>query len=185
MPGRERGTAPRERRRPEAGTTTAGVRHRNLWARHFLNDWFGRRLRLALGALLFAAGLLWLSQNNLLQGGAFFTAITEGNIDAAQQAATATSKVVTKPLALPGDVIPAELQPAFNSWALPLTGVLVLLNGLFYFGWRPSLLTVPGALIAVFGPTLGVPAVAPLTAQHLSLIVGAVLIVVLSRFVRQ
>lgn len=175
----------RARRRPKPGTTIAGKKHRNLWLRNALNDWLGRRLRLALGALLFAAGLLWMSQNNLLQGSKAFAAITEGNVAAAQQAATATGKAPTKPLSVFGDAIPAEVKPALNSWALPATGLLVLLNGVFYFGWRPSLATVPGAAVAVFGPVLGVPAVDPLTAQHLSLITGAVLIVVVARFLRQ
>ncbi|HEY1186374.1 MAG TPA: hypothetical protein VGE74_01900, partial [Gemmata sp.] len=182
---RELVASARERRRPKPGTTIAGKKHRNLRLGNMFNDWFGRRLRLALGALLFAAGLLWLSQNNLLQGSKVFAAITQGNIDAAQQAASAAGQLTTKPLALPGDVCPAELKPALNSWALPATGLLVLLNGALYFGWRPSLVTVPGALVAAFGPTLGVPPVAPLAASHVSLIAGAVLIVVVARFLRQ
>ncbi len=178
--------AARARRRPKPGMTIAGVKHRSLWLKDFANDWLGRRLRLALGALLFAAGLLWLSQNNLLKDKAF-TALTEGNFGGAQQAASATGKAATKPLAVPGDVVPVpdELKSALNTWALPLTGLLVLLNGVFYFGWKPTLVTVPGAAVALLGPMFGIPDAGPLTAQHLSLLIGAVLILVVARFLRQ
>ncbi len=164
----------RERRRPKPGVTIAGKKHRSLWFAHFVNDWLGRRLRLALGAALFAAGLLWMSQNNLLDAGRAVAALTD-------------TKVATKPLALPGDTVPVpdELKSSLNSLALPLTGVFVLLNGLLYFGWRPTLVTLPGAAVALCGPLFGVPDVPPLTAQHLSLIIGAVLILVVARFLRQ
>ena len=178
--------AARERRRPKPGITIAGVKHRNLWLKDFANEWLGRRLRLALGALLFAAGLLWLSQNNLLKDKAF-TALTEGNFGGAQQAAGAAGKAATKPLAVPGDMVPVpdELKPVLNTWALPLTGLLVLLNGLFYFGWKPTLVTLPGAAVALLGPIIGIPDAGPLTAHHLSLLIGAVLILVVARFLRQ
>jgi hypothetical protein len=184
---RELVAAARERRRPKPGMTIAGKVHRSLWLKDFINDWFGRRLRLTLGALLFAAGLLWLHQNGLLKDNRAFSALTEGDIGSAQQAAEKTGRAVTKPLAVPGEVvaIPDDLKPALNTWALPLTGLLVLLNGVFYFGWKPTLVTVPGAAAALLGPVLGVPAVGPLTAQHLSLIVGAVLILGVARFLRQ
>ncbi|MBN9119839.1 MAG: protein kinase [Planctomycetes bacterium] len=179
--------AARERRRPKPGTTIAGKKHRSLWLKDFVNNWFGRRLRFVLGAVLFAAGLLWLHQNNLLRDNKAFSALTEGNLGAAQQAAEKTGKAATKPLTLPGDVVPVpdDLRPVLNTWALPLTGLLVLLNGVFYFGWRPTVVTVPGAAVALLGPMLGIPAVDPLTAQHLSLIIGAVLIIVVARFLRQ
>gem|GEM_PF-321910 len=175
--------AARERRRPKPGMTIAGMKHRNLWLKDFVNNWFGRRLRFALGAMVFAAGLLWLNQNNLLKDNKAFTALTEGNLSGAQQALN----TVTKPLAFPGDVlsVPNELKPSLNTWALPITGLLLLLNGVFYFGWKPTLVTVPGAALAICGPLFGIPAVDPITAQQLSLITGAVLILVVARFLRQ
>jgi eukaryotic-like serine/threonine-protein kinase len=138
--------AARERRRPKPGMTIAGKKHRSLWLKDFVNNWFGRRLRFVLGAERFAAGLMWLHQNNLLKDNRAFSALTEGNIGAAQQTAEKTAKAATKPLAPPGDVVPVpnELKPALNTWALPLTGLLVLLNGVFYFGWKPTLVTIPG-----------------------------------------
>lgn len=175
--------AARERRRPKPGMTIAGMKHRSLWLKDFVNNWFGRRLRFALGAVVFAAGLLWLNQNNLLKDNKAFTALTEGNFSGAQQALN----TATKPLAFPGDIlsVPNELKPSLNTWALPVTGLLLLLNGVFYFGWKPTLVTVPGAALALCGPIFGIPAVDPLTAQQLSLIIGAVLILVVARFLRQ
>jgi hypothetical protein len=173
--------AAKARRRPQPGMTIAGLKHRNLWLKDFMNDWLGRRLRLALGAVLFAVGLFWLHQNDLLKESKAANALLSGDFDGAWKAASAT-----KPLAIPGGVeIPAAIKPVFNTWALPITGLLVLLNGVCYFGWRPSLVTVPGAAVALFGPMVGIPDVAPLTAQHLSLAVGAVLIVVVAWVLRK
>lgn len=177
----------RERRRPKPGMTIAGKKHRSLWLKDFVNDWFGRRLRLALGAVVFAAGLLWLHQNNLLKDNRAFAALTDGNLGAAQKAAETTGKAATKPLKVPGDAvaIPTEAQPVLNSRALPLTGLLLLLNAVFYYGWKPTLVTLPGAVVALLGPTLGVPDAGPLSASLLSLAIGAVLILVVARFLRQ
>ncbi|MCS6865243.1 MAG: protein kinase [Gemmataceae bacterium] len=184
---RELVAAARQRRRPQPGMTIAGKKHRNLWFKDFINNWFGRRLRLTLGAAVFAAGLLWLHQNNLLKDNQAITAISQGDLEAAQKAATATSRATTQPLKVPGNIVtvPTELQPVLNTWALPLTGLMLLLNGLFYFGWRPTVVTLPGAAIALFGPQFGIPDIDILTAQQLSLAIGAVLILVIARFVRQ
>ncbi len=173
--------AAKARRRPEPGMTLAGKKHRSLWLKDFMNDWLGRRLRLALGAVLFAVGLFWLHQNDLLKESKAANALLSGDFDGAWKAASAT-----KPLAIPGGVeVPAQLKPVLNTWALPLTGLLVLLNGVCYFGWRPTLVTVPGAAVALFGPMFGIPDVAPLTAQHLSLAIGAVFIVVVAWVLRK
>ncbi len=173
-------------RRPAPGMTIAGKKHRDLSFKTFVNEWFGRKLRFAFGAAIFAIGLLWLHQNDLLKGDNAYKAITQGNAEALQQATTSTAKAATKPLRIPGDLfaIPANLQPSFNTWAFPLTGFLVLLNGLFYYGWRPTVVTIPAAALAIFGPLFGVPALDPLTAQQLCLIAGAILILIVARFVR-
>ena len=77
------------------------------------------------------------------------------------------------------------MAPARRPPKEPLTGLLVILSGVFYFGWRPSLAVVPGAIIGVFGPALGVPEAGPLSPQMLSLAIGAVLILVVARFLRE
>lgn len=178
--------AAREARRPRPGYNLAGKPLRSVWLKHFVNEWFGRRLRFVLGAAIFAAGLLWLHQNNLLKDNKAITAIGEGDVEAARKAAEATGQAATKPLQLPGGIqVPNQLQPVLNTWALPITGLLVLLNGVFFFGWRPTVVTLPGVAVALLGPLLGIPAINPLTAQQVSLIIGAVLIVPVAWLVRQ
>jgi hypothetical protein len=175
-------TAARERRRPKDGMTIAGKKHRSLWLKDFVNNWFGRRLRFVLGAALFALGLLWLHQNGQLKGNPAFEALLKFDTGAAQKAFAAP----TQPVKVPGiDALPDALLRGFNTWALPLTGLMVLLNAALYFGWRPTLLTLPGAALALFGPAVGVPDAGPLLAQHVSLVAGAIVILILARFVRQ
>ena len=181
--------AARERRRPRPGFNLAGRPLRSVWLKHFVNDWFGRRLRFLLGVLLFGAGLLWVHQNGLLKDQRAWTAIAEGDLataqQAAQQAAEGAAQARTQPLRLPAAIpVPELLRPALNSWALPATGLLVLLNGMVFFGWRPTVVTVPGAALALLGPQLGIPDVGPLTAQQVSLIAGAVLIMPVAWLVR-
>jgi hypothetical protein len=173
--------AARERRRPKEGYNIAGVKRRDLRLRNAVDDWLGRRLRFVLGGVIFAAGLLWMSQNNLLsKDNNVFKQLLAMNFEAAGKGLDAAAG---KPLAV--SFIPAELTKSINSYAVPLTGFLVILSGVFYFGWRPSLVVIPGAIIGVFGPTLGIPEAGPLSAQMLSLIIAAVLIIVVARFLRE
>ncbi len=95
---------------------------------------------------MFAGGLLRVHQNNLLKDNKAVSALSEGNIGAAQQAAEKTGKAATKPLVIPGGAVSVsdERKPAVNTWALPTTGLLLLVNGVFYFGWKPMRVTIPG-----------------------------------------
>ena len=81
--------------------------------------------------------------------------------------------------------IPTMFTKLIDSFAVPITGFLLMLAGACYFGWKSSLTAIPGAIIAVLGPTLGVPELGPLSAQMVSLAIGAVLIVGISWFVRK
>lgn len=177
----------RDNKRPKPGYNIAGVKQRSLWMKDFLNAWIGRRLRFLLGAAIFAIGLLWLHQNNLLKENKTIAAVQEGNLDAAQQEAKkdgeAAAKAKTKPLVV--SFVPAEITEPINSWAVPITGLLLMLSGIFYFGWMPSLVAIPGAALGVLGPMFGVPDVDPLTASQVSCIGGAILIVVVARFLRR
>ncbi len=174
-------------RRPKPGYNIAGVKQQSLWMKDFLNDWLGRRLRFVLGAAIFAIGLLWMHQNNLLKKNKTIAAVQQGNLEAAQQQAKqdgeAVAKATTKPLTLP--FVPTEFTEPINSYAVPITGFLLMLSGILYFGWRPSLAAIPGAAIGVLGPRFGMPEVAPLSASQLSLIIGSVLIVVVARLLRK
>lgn len=168
----------RENKRPKPGFNLAGIPLRNTRRKDMLNEWFGRRVRFALGAVLFAAGLLWMNQNGLLK--------RENNLiehlvefDMTKAKAWLDAKDA-KPLSVMGNAI-----EQVNSFAIPVTGLLLMLAGACYYGWKSTLTSLPGAAIAVLGPSLGVPEIGPLSAQMTSLAIGAVLIVGVSWFVRK
>jgi serine/threonine protein kinase len=180
---REMVAAARERRRPKPGHNIAGVKLRSAGPKYFLNAVAGQRLRFLLGAAVFAAGLVWISQNGLLS--------KENNVlqkltafDFAGTGA-ALDKATGKPLQLPG--VPDTLTAPLSSYAVPVTGFLLLCSGVFYFGWRPSLAAIPGAALALLGPPLlkeaGVAGL-PLSAEAICLIAGGLLIVVGGRLLR-
>lgn len=169
----------RAARRPKPGFNIAGKKLRSLKLQNFVNDWLGRRLRFVLGAVVFAAGLLWLSQNNLLKDNKLVGALASADFSGALKELGGGS---AKPVSV--SFIPAEFTKPLNSYAVPLTGLMLMFAGVFYFGWKPNLVAIPGAAVALLGPSLGVPAAGPLNPQVLSLAVGFVLIVVAARFLR-
>ncbi len=180
---REMVAAAKERRRPKSGLNVAGKKLRRRDSKYALDALLGPRLRFALGAAVFAAGLLWMSQNGLLS--------KENNVlqkliafDFAG-AGAALDKATGKPLQLPG--VPAEVTAPLSSYAAPVTGFLLLCSGIFYLGWRPSLAALPGAALALLGPPLlkeaGVSGL-PVSAETLCLIAGALVIAVGGRFLR-
>ena len=57
-------------------------------------------------------------------------------------------------------------------------------TGLAWHGWKPSLVAIPGVIIGSMGPLLGVPDVDPIKAWMLGALIGAVLILGVSRFLR-
>ena len=171
--------AARERRRPKPGYNIAGKKLRSLKFQNLVNDWLGRRLRFVLGAVVFALGLLWLSQNNLLKDNKLVGALTSADFSGALKELGGAS---AKPVSV--SFLPAEITKPLNSYAVPLTGLMLMFAGVFYFGWKPNLVAIPGAAVALVGPTLGVPDAGPVNAQVLSLAVGFVLIVVVARFLR-
>jgi hypothetical protein len=171
----------RENKRPKPGYNLAGVKLKNTHIKDFFNEWFGRRLRFALGAILFAAGLMWTNQNNMLKRETsivpYLTNFDFGGAKTWLEAAN------SKPLSV--SFLPSAFTQPVNSFAIPATGLMLMLAGACYFGWKSSVPAIPGAAIAVLGPSLGVPDVGPLSAQMLSLIVGAALILGVSWLVRK
>jgi len=174
----------RARRRPKPGFNLAGKPLRSLWFKDFSNEWLGRRLRLGLGAALFMLGLLWMNQNDLFgKTTNIFKQAMELNFAGAEKSlSAATGKPLRAPDFLP---IPADVLQPISSINVPILGFLMLLSGLCYFGWRPSLVVIPGLIIGLAGPMLGVPDVPPLNANVLCLIIGAVLIVPAAWVLRQ
>jgi len=168
----------RANKRPKPGYNLAGVKLQNTHTKDFFNEWFGRRLRFALGAVLFAAGLLWMQQNNLLKRE---NNIIEHlvNLDFTGAKAWLEAKDA-KPLSVASVTV-----EQVNTFAVPATGFLLMLAGACYFGWKSSATAIPGAAIALLGPALGIPELGPLSAQMVSLVIGAVLIVGVSWLVRK
>ena len=170
----------RQNNRPKPGFNLAGVKLQNTHTKDFLNEWFGRRLRFALGAVLFAAGLLWMNQNGLLKKeNNLIEHLVNLDVNGAKKWFEADA---ARPLSI--SFIPTMVTDHVNSFAVPVAGLLLMLAGACYFGWKSSVTAIPGAIIAVLGPMF-IPEVGPLSAQMVSLAIGAVLIVGVSWLVRK
>lgn len=163
-------------RRPRPGYNIAGVRLRNL-----LDEWFGGRLRLAAGAALVAAGLLWMHQNGL--AGPDNPVYSRARAGEVLPALEQLPEPIGRPVAAPG--LPPALAGAVDSHRVPLTGLMLVLSAALFAVWRASAAALPGAAFALYGPRLGLPAEGPLTPGWLSLLVAAVLILVAGRFLRR
>jgi hypothetical protein len=152
-----------------------------LWLRHFLNNWFGRRLRFLLGAALLAAGLLWMHQNQLItQDNPILAQAQSGDIIGVLNALT---EPLGNPANLPG--LPPAIAAQVNSYRIPIIGLCVLFSALFFFGWRSSVPAVVGVVVAVAGPKLGIPNAGEVSAGLLSLAIGIVVILGLGWFLRK
>jgi hypothetical protein len=172
------------RKRPPAGYNIAGVPLRTgSRPKDTLNRFLGRRLRFALGAAVFALGLLWLNQNKDALKATFAGAteladvVAKGDIDNVQEAAkrvgTSAAKTDTRAFTHLA-FLPKELSHA----GLPLGGLMMMLAGALYFGWKPTLTAVPGLILCVLGPMFGLP-------WYVGVGIGFVLILVAGRFLRE
>ena len=177
-------------KRPREGYNIAGIKRRSGFVKDLLNDWLGRRLRILVGAAVFALGLLWLNQNkdNLkasLSGvDAAVSSLAKGELKAAGEASTATANEPKGMRPLELKVLPESIAKSVSHFGTPISGFLLILAGIAYYGWRPSLIALPGCLVGVFGPSLGIPDIGPLSAWMTSTAIAAVLILVVSRFLR-
>lgn len=174
-------------KKPPEGYNVAGVKRRSLAMKNLLNDWCGRRLRFVVGAAIFAVGLLWLNQNkDVLKGLAAVVekAAEKGTLDAAGEAGKSAQKTVgvMRPLKLA--VLPEEVAKGVSHYGTPICGFLLMVTGLAWHGWKPSLVAIPGAIVGSMGPMLGIPDVGPLKAWMVSAVIGAVLILGVSRLFR-
>ena len=175
-------------KRPREGYNIAGIKRRSGFVKDMLNDWLGRRLRILVGAAVFALGLLWLNQNkeNLkasLSGvDVAVSSLASGDLKAAGEASTPTAPKGMRPLEL--KVLPESIAKSVSHFGTPISGFLLILAGIAYYGWRPSLIAIPGCLVGVFGPSLGIPDIGPLSAWMMSTAIAAVLILVVARFLR-
>ncbi len=174
-------------KRPREGYNIAGIKRQPRGLAQRLNDLLGRRFRFLAGAAVFAIGLLWLNGNKdilqqLLRGveatasNLSADALNDSSKQAVQTAETiSNSQSRMRPLSF----LPAGLC----HFGLPLGGFMLMISGLFYYGWKPSLVALPGCAIAVLGPALGIPDVG-VPAWVISTLVGGVLMLVVARFLR-
>lgn len=174
-------------RKPPEGYNIAGVKRRSLRMKHLLNDWGGRRLRFLVGAAVFAVGLLWLNQNrDVLKGLAAVVekAAEKGTLDAAGEASKTAGKAVgvMRPLSLA--ILPESVAKGVSHYGTPICGFLLMMTALAWHGWKPSLVAIPGVIIGSMGPMLGIPDADPIKAWMISTVIGAVLILGVSRFLR-
>jgi eukaryotic-like serine/threonine-protein kinase len=174
-------------KKPPEGYNIAGVKRRSQRMKHLLNDWGGRRLRFLVGAAVFAVGLLWLNQNrDVLKGLAAVVekAAEKGTLDAAGEAGKTAGKAVgvMRPLTLA--VLPDSVTKGVSHYGTPICGFLLMLTGLAWHGWKPSLVAIPGVVIGSMGPMLGIPDADPIKSWMLSTLIGAGLILGVSRFLR-
>ena len=179
---REMVAAAKERRRPKPGKNIAGKTLKSMGPKYFLNAVIGQRTRFVLGAAVFAAGLLWMSQNGLLsKDNNVLAKLTAFDFAGA---GAALDKVSGKPLELFG--LPDEVVKPLSGYPAPVAGFLLLLTGIVCLGWRPSLAALPGAALALLGPTLlrGAGVDLPISPEAVCLLAGGLLITVGGWFLR-
>ncbi|TWT80713.1 Serine/threonine-protein kinase PknB [Planctomycetes bacterium CA13] len=117
----------------------------------------GGTVRFAIGCTMVALCGLWMRENHLLdaesldQAKVAATSLSDQVSDPSQAAMAVASRLSeTSPLSLP------VIGMLFDSFAPGLIGLLVLGSSLVY-GWKYSLFAIPAAVIALLGPSLGVP----------------------------
>jgi eukaryotic-like serine/threonine-protein kinase len=134
----------------------------------------GARLRFLLGAALVAGFLVWAHQNKIYSTDQIKDAATKAfeNPETLRDAridvhlpAGATTPLQTS--FLPGPI--ARLFHDFN----PGVAGLILIVSAFFRGSRVGYFAIPGAAIALFGPSLGLPRIGPLDPERASMAVGA------------
>jgi hypothetical protein len=76
----------------------------------------------------------------------------------------------TQPLELA--FLPRLLANLFQGWGAGAAGLILILSALIP-GARMALFAIPGAAVALIGPTVGVPPIGPLDSTIASMAIGA------------
>ncbi len=163
---------------PKPDPKTFGQRAKEAAMDHL----FGGKFRFVLAAGLIAACVFWAKQNGFLdaakleemraQAEAIGQTVQEGGVQSLLSVQFGPFADNTKPLNFP------ILGGLFNSLAPILVGLVVLISA-FATGWRYSLAVLPGILLALLGPLLGVPTFGIAQGAHwLSSLAGCVVIVI-------
>ena len=161
-----------------------------------LNLVLGGKARFLAGAALVAGCLMWMDQNKILDTEQIKATAAElqnaaqkaresndvgevldVKVDAAKHVRAEAIHQVHEPLKFPG--LPAGTRGLFNSFNPGVAGLILVVSS-FFRGWRISLFAIPGAAIALIGPSvLGVPSSQPLDIRNLvTMAAGGVLMLV-------
>ncbi len=136
----------------------------------------GPKMRFMLGCLLIAGCALWARQNGLVSRenlerakSVVETSVQERNASSLAGAAQSIGQQQTTDLAIP---VIGKYLSSFNAGVAGLTLVVL---GMFR-GWKMSLFALPAAAVMVLGPTLGIPAIIPLSTVHVTSLGAGLLI---------
>ena len=143
----------------------------------------GPRVRFLAGALLVGTFVMWMNQNGMLtrdnldrikDAGANLkeTVVATQDISAVKDAAGVKLSGSRQPLAIP--MVPGPISGLLGGFAAGVAG-LVLLMSSFRSGRLAAALAIPGAVIALIGPKLGMPDLGPLSSANASMAVAAAL----------
>jgi serine/threonine protein kinase len=136
----------------------------------------GPKMRFLVGCLLIAGCAVWARQNGFVTRenlesvkAAVETSVQDQSAASLASAAQAIGEQPTTELAIP---LVGKYLSSFNAG---IAGLLLIVLGLFR-GWKMSLFALPAAALMVLGPTLGIPAVIPLSTVHVSSLVAGLVI---------
>jgi hypothetical protein len=136
----------------------------------------GPRTRFLLGAALLVGCLLWVDQNGIVTGAQLKEVATRAieHPDPVEALRDARVEVrvpaQTEPVHLP--FLPPLVSNLFQGWGAGAAGLILILSALVR-GVRMALFAVPGAIVALIGPRIGIPAIGPLDPAMASMAIGA------------
>ena len=136
----------------------------------------GPRVRFLLGAALVAGFLVWAHQNKIystdqlkevgttvLESSDKLEALSNAHVDVHLPAGA------TKPLET--SFLPRAIANLFQGFHPGVAGLILIVSS-FVRGSRVGYFAIPGAAIALFGPSLGLPRLGPLDAEQASMAIG-------------
>jgi hypothetical protein len=178
--GRPRPRKPLLWPRPGPGPKPEALRRREQY--YVRELWFDRllgpRMRFLVGLVLLAGCAGWMHQNDLIPGQQLKQvageAVDRGDVPDVTPLRNYDWNRATKPLNLPP--LPALLTEGFASFNPGAAGLLLVLSALLR-GTRIALCGWLAAVVTCVGPSVGVPALGPLTPHQVSMAAGAVLVV--------
>ncbi|MEL7496960.1 MAG: serine/threonine-protein kinase [Planctomycetota bacterium] len=139
-----------------------------------LDSWLGGFPRFVIGCFLMIGCVMWANQNRLfdmdqLKETAFNTVEAFQNNDPDAANSTLTDQVKQQQQQFMGPTKPLDvpiLSGIFYNFNTLLAG-LILVSSAVVFGWKMSVFALPAGFVAVFGESLGVPALVDVNHLHL------------------